>query len=160
MIKKDADANNNYNNNGDNDLIYKKNNHKHQINMAKKFVFNFVFILFLFSIVFVLNLLYAANSSAKENIKSGKYLFNYYSCINCHTINASGGTLGPNLSHYGKSGKKFSWTMKAILNPDRYFKPGSNVVIDGRKYYAIMPKYTYLTGNQVYKIAAYLKSLK
>ena len=155
MIKKDANFNNN-----NNDLMYKKNNHKYQINMSKNFIFNLIFILFLCSIFFGLNLLYPTNSSAKKNIKSGKYLFNYYSCINCHTINARGGTLGPDLSHYGKSGKKFSWTMKAILNPDRYFKPGSNVVIDGKKYYAIMPKYTYLTGSQVYKIAAYLKSLK
>ncbi len=145
MIKKDLNFN---------------NNHKNIANAAKNFIFNSIFILFVLSIFFGLNLLYTANSFAKSNIKSGKYLFNYYSCINCHTINASGGTLGPNLSHYGKSEKKFSWTMKAILNPDRYFKPGSKVVIDGRKYYAIMPKYTYLTGNQVYKIAAYLKSLK
>jgi mono/diheme cytochrome c family protein len=97
---------------------------------------------------------------ANPDVSSGKYLFNYYSCITCHTVNGNGGTLGPNLSSYGKLGKRFSWTMKVILNPDRYFKTGSKVEIDGKKFYAVMPKYGYLTGKQIYNISAYLESLK
>lgn len=126
--------------------------------------FNFklisMFIVFIFSIIVGFNLLFTQTCSAKSIVRSGKYLFNYYSCITCHTVDGNGGTLGPNLSAYGKSGKRFSWTMKVILNPNKYFKPGSKVKIDGKRYYAIMPKYEYLTGKQVYKIAAYLKSLR
>ncbi|RZD17182.1 MAG: cytochrome c [Candidatus Acididesulfobacter guangdongensis] len=124
------------------------------------FKFIFMFLVFIFAIMVGFNLLFPKTCSANSSLRSGKSLFNYYSCITCHTVNGNGGTLGPNLSSYGKLGKRFSWTMKVILNPDRYFKTGSKVEINGKKYYAVMPKYEYLTGKQVYKISAYLESLK
>ena len=120
----------------------------------------FMFLFFIFSIIVGFNLLFPKTCFANPDVRSGKYLFNYYSWITCHTVNGNGGTLGPNLSSYGKFGKRFSWTMKVILNPDRYFKTGSKVEIDGKKFYAVMPKYGYLTGKQIYKISAYLESLK
>ncbi len=159
-------------------IVFNKNNSDSDINMFicenksqifqnkwdKQTYLNFkfisIFLAFIFSIVVGFNLLFPQTCSANSRVRSGKYLFNYYSCITCHTVNGNGGTLGPNLSSYGKLGKRFSWTMKVILNSSRYFKPGSKVEINGKKYYAIMPKYGYLTGKQLYKISAYLESLK
>jgi hypothetical protein len=122
--------------------------------------FYFVFLFFILFIFIGFILLFSQTCFASSHVKTGKYLFNYYSCITCHTVNGNGGTLGPNLSDYGKLDKRFSWTMKVILNPDKYYNIGSKIKINGKKYYAIMPKYEYLTGKQVYKIAAYLNSLK
>ncbi len=91
---------------------------------------------------------------------SGKYLFRYYNCINCHVTNGIGGTLGPSLSGYGKWGKDYRWTITQIKNPQSHFKIGSEIKINGKMYYVLMPPYNYMPNRDVKSLTSYLESLK
>lgn len=90
----------------------------------------------------------------------GKYIFRYYNCINCHTINGIGGTLGPSLSNYGNKHKSYAWTITQIENPASHFETGSKIKANGKTYYALMPSYKYIPAGDVEKLASYLESLK
>ncbi len=99
-------------------------------------------------------------SFASGNDKSGKYLFNYEHCIDCHSINGVGGTLGPSLTHYGNMHKTLAWTATQIANPSSHFKRGTQVTINGKKYVVLMPGFHRVSSLDLYKIASYLESLK
>ena len=90
----------------------------------------------------------------------GQYLFSYYNCLDCHIVKGLGGTLGPSLSNYGNKNKSFGWTVKQIENPQSHYKTGSEVKINGKTYYAIMPSYDYIPYGDIEKLASYLESLK
>ena len=111
---------------------------------------------FLFSVLYLTS---AKSAYGYENNR-GQYLFNYYNCINCHIINGLGGTLGPSLSNYGNKNKSYRWTVTQIENPQFHYKVGSEVKINGKIYYSIMPSYNYIPYGDIKKIVSYLESLK
>lgn len=91
---------------------------------------------------------------------SGQYLFSYYNCIDCHSVNGNGGTLGPSLTHYGAKNKGIAWTIVQIENPSSHFKKGNTVKINGKDYYVLMPSFGYIPYRDVRILASYLESLK
>ncbi len=124
-----------------------------------KFFLPIAIILF-FLLASFFNLAYLKSAYSYYN-RQGKYLFHYYNCDDCHSINGVGGTLGPSLSNYGNIIPDFNWTVKQIENPDSHFKRGDKISINNKTYYVIMPSYNHIIPkNQVDKIAAYLESLK
>ena len=68
-------------------------------------------------------------------------------CLSCHTINGSGGSVGPSLSKEGTKGRSIHWLKVQITDPSKHFS-GS-----------IMPQY-YLKPAQLEEVAQYLESLK
>ncbi len=90
---------------------------------------------------------------------SGPALFRSEGCIACHTINGSGGQVGPNLSHIG-SQRSLSWIKTQIVNPGAHFTSGSSVTLNGKSYIAIMPNHKNMPASDVSTIARYLESLK
>ncbi|MHB8232116.1 MAG: c-type cytochrome [bacterium] len=92
--------------------------------------------------------------------REGKYLFHYYNCDDCHSINGVGGSLGPSLSNYGAIVPDFNWTMQQIKHPNSHFKRGDKISMNGKTYYVIMPSYDYIPVRDIKKIAVYLESLK
>jgi len=91
---------------------------------------------------------------------SGRVVFKSKGCLNCHTINGSGGKACPNLSNIGAK-KSFAWLKSFIKNPDNYFNPGSSAVINGKSYIIMMPAFkNMLTGHELNAVANYLSSLK
>ncbi len=90
---------------------------------------------------------------------TGAQLFKSNGCIACHTIDGSGGAVGPNLSHVG-SQRSLSWIKTQIVTPGKHFASGSTVTINGESYMAIMPNYKRMPKSQVDTVAKYLESLK
>ena len=116
----------------------------------------------LFSALFLLSgavFLFAGNGSA-YGYGRGKYLFNYYNCIDCHAVNGIGGTLGPSLSGYGSKNKGYAWTVTQIKNPKAHYQAGAAVKINGKSYLAVMPSYGYIPAGDLKGLAEYLCSLK
>ena len=95
-----------------------------------------------------------------NNNGNGKYLFHYYNCDYCHSINGVGGTLGPSLSNYGNIIPDFNWTVKQIEDPYSHFKRGDKISMNDKTYYVIMPSYNYIPRNEINAIVSYLESLK
>ncbi|MHB8232302.1 MAG: c-type cytochrome [bacterium] len=85
---------------------------------------------------------------------SGKSLFASENCVGCHTINGSGGSVGPDLSHVG-SHRSLAWIKKQITDPAAHFASGS---MDGSSP-AIMPA-TAMSNADLNALAGYLESLK
>ncbi|MGB8490175.1 MAG: cytochrome b N-terminal domain-containing protein, partial [Bacteroidales bacterium] len=83
-----------------------------------------------------------ANTTAE--IKDGHSLFMSNNCAVCHSINGSGGTVGPDLSHESAKGLSDGWIEQQIRDPKSHF-PNS-----------IMPAFTSLTQPQLKLIAEYL----
>jgi len=120
--------------------------------------------IFLFFAIFFLFILLANLTFSKKaysyNNRQGKYLFHYYNCDDCHSINGVGGSLGPSLSNYGAIITDFNWTMQQIKHPNSHFKRGDKISMNGKTYYVIMPSYDYMSVRDIKKIAVYLESLK
>ncbi len=121
---------------------------------------NKVTLFFVIPALFLFVLLNFGHLESADAQGFGKYFFRYYNCINCHTVNGIGGTLGPPLSNYGNENKSFAWTITQIKNPQAHFKTGSKIKINGKNYYALMPSYKYIPDGDVEKLASYLESLK
>ena len=113
-------------------------------------------VMLIMSIMFI----FSKPSFAGGGSKSGKYLFEYQHCIDCHTINGIGGTLGPSLTRYGNMHKTLAWTATQIANPSSHFKRGTQVTINGKKYDVLMPGFHHISSFDLYKIASYLESLR
>ncbi len=79
--------------------------------------------------------------------KQGKLLFHSQGCIGCHTIDGSGGTVGPNLSNEANRGHTHDWLVSQIRNP-RIHAPKT-----------VMPAFKNLTDQQVNELVAYLSTL-
>ena len=90
---------------------------------------------------------------------TGKSIFNSEGCIACHTINGTGGSVGPNLSHVG-SHRSLSWIKTQIVNPSAHFASGSTLTINGKSYMAIMPSHKNMSASELNTLAEYLESLK
>ncbi|MCL4321783.1 MAG: cytochrome c [Deltaproteobacteria bacterium] len=107
--------------------------------------------LFFFFIFYGVNVVFAA---------SGRTVFETKGCINCHTINGSGGNMGPNLSNVG-SRKSLEWIKDFVKNPNNYFNPGGSAFINGKKYTIMMPSFkNMLSTAELNAVANYLESLK
>ncbi len=85
---------------------------------------------------------------------SGGSLFSSEGCIGCHTINGTGGSVGPDLSHEGGK-RSLGWIKTQISDPASHFAPGSS---DG-SYAAIMPA-TSMSSGELNALASYIESLK
>jgi len=81
------------------------------------------------------------------NIGMGKALFQSQGCAACHTIDGSGGRVGPDLSGEGQKGRSKEWLRTQIRNPKEH---------DPR---SVMPANSSLTDPQVDQLVAYLLSL-
>ncbi len=116
----------------------------------------FIFLMVALSAILFLNIKQAHSA----DYYGGGYLFDYYNCVDCHSINGAGGTLGPSLSHYALKHKSYTWTAAQIAYPSLHFKLGTRVIINGKQYYVLMPSYNYVPSSDIGKIARYLESLK
>ena len=126
-----------------------------------KSIFNFVTYTFIiFAYMFFLSPILFAPKAAYSYNSQGRYLFNYYNCDNCHSIDGVGGSLGPSLSNYGNSGHSNGWTAQQIQNPNTHFKKGTRVTVNGKKYYVVMPSYGYIPQYEINELTSYLESLK
>ena len=83
------------------------------------------------------------SSSAQE----GSKLVHSLGCMGCHSINGSGGTIAPDLSHEVAKGHSKIWIITQIRDPKKH-DPTS-----------IMPAFTNINNQQVAEIADYLLSL-
>ncbi|MCL4321791.1 MAG: cytochrome c [Deltaproteobacteria bacterium] len=99
-----------------------------------------------------------ANLAYKKPPK-GLLLFRADNCVACHRINGVGGTVGPNLSHIGKT-KSLSWIETQIVAPSVHFTYGIPATINGHTYLVIMPELKNIPASQLNTIARYLESLK
>lgn len=144
-------------------IAFKKIAFKQIVNniAVRRIYFPFLIFVFIFIMIFSIGKSYALSRHlGSKNRQSGVYLFRYYNCLDCHTINSIGGTLGPSLSHYGSKHKSFIWTATQIADPSSHFKLGVKVTINGKKYYTLMPSYTYISSVDIGKLVSYLESLK
>jgi ubiquinol-cytochrome c reductase cytochrome b subunit len=85
---------------------------------------------------------------SSTGIQNGAQLFETNGCAGCHRINNKGGTIGPDLSSEGLSGRSRDWLVAQIRNPKSHF-PDS-----------IMPSFASLSEKEVNDIVDYLLSLK
>jgi mono/diheme cytochrome c family protein len=131
------------------------------MNLKSKYkMFLFYAIIFvLFLSVYILSPVCPKNAYS-YNKGRGKYLFHYYNCDDCHSVNGVGGSLGPSLSNYGNMVPDFNWTVQQIKHPNTHFKRGDKINIQGKTYYVIMPSYNYIPEYEINGLASYLESLK
>ena len=104
----------------------------------------FSIFLFIFFIYVYGNTTVQAQTS---NSASAMKIIKAEGCLSCHTINGSGGSVGPSLSKEGTKGHSIHWLKVQIADPNKHFS-GS-----------IMPQY-YLKPAQLEEVAQYLESLK
>lgn len=89
----------------------------------------------------------SASSEQSANVGLGKALFLSQGCAACHTVNGSGGRMGPDLSAEGEKGRTPEWLRTQIRNPKAH-DPQS-----------LMPAYSSLSNQQIDQLVAYLLSL-
>jgi sulfur oxidation c-type cytochrome SoxX len=83
------------------------------------------------------------SSSARE----GQSLFQSIGCSGCHSVNGTGGTIGPDLSNEGKRGRTRDWLTNQITNPKSH-NPNTG-----------MPAFSTLSDQQLSQLVDYLLSL-
>ncbi len=88
-----------------------------------------------------------SREEAPATLSKGSELFSFHGCSGCHSVNNSGGTVGPDLSNEGMKGRDRKWLKDQIRNPKSHF-PGS-----------VMPAFTTLGGDEVNALVDYLMSL-
>jgi ubiquinol-cytochrome c reductase cytochrome b subunit len=89
-----------------------------------------------------------SGGSLSGSAEEGKKLFHSMACIGCHTINGTGGSVGPDLSDEGEKGRSLSWIKEQIRQPEKH-DPDT-----------LMPSFASLSDQKVDNLAAYLESLK
>jgi len=89
-----------------------------------------------------------ATAIAGKTASKGQILFQKYECGACHQINGIGGTIGPDLTHVGRKTPNVEWHIRHLKNPQSVV-PGS-----------AMPKFDYLTDEELRALAEYLITLK
>ena len=90
----------------------------------------------------------AQTGSQASGAQGGEQLFKSQNCSGCHRINNAGGTIGPDLSQEGLSGRTRDWLTTQIRNPKAH-SPES-----------IMPAFTSLSEKEVNDLVDYLLTLK
>ena len=103
----------------------------------------------IFSIFLFIFFIYGntAAQAQTSNSASAMKIIKAKGCLSCHTINGSGGSVGPSLSKEGTKGHSIHWLKVQIADPNKHFS-GS-----------IMPQFN-LEPAQLEEVAQYLKSLK
>jgi sulfur oxidation c-type cytochrome SoxX len=81
------------------------------------------------------------------DIEQGKQLFHSLPCIQCHSIEGKGGTIGPALTHEQLEGKSRNWLHDQIRDP-KLHNPNS-----------VMPAFKDLSDEQVDALVDYLVSI-
>jgi ubiquinol-cytochrome c reductase cytochrome b subunit len=81
-------------------------------------------------------------------VQNGAQLFQSQGCIGCHRVNDAGGTIGPDLSGEGLSGRTSDWLITQIRNPKTH-DPDS-----------VMPVFSTLSDKDVNALVDYLLSLR
>jgi ubiquinol-cytochrome c reductase cytochrome b subunit len=82
-----------------------------------------------------------------QSAREGSALAGSLGCTGCHSINGTGGKVGPDLSNESRQGRSRAWLMDQIRNPKSH-NPNT-----------IMPPYPSLTQQQLGQIVDYLQSL-
>ncbi len=105
----------------------------------------------IFSIFLFIFFIYVyGNTTAQaqtSNSASAMKIIKAEGCLSCHTINGSGGSVGPSLSKEGTKGRSVNWLKAQISDPSAHYPSG------------IMPQFN-LEPAQLEEVAQYLKSLK
>ena len=127
-------------------------------NKHKMFLFYVIIFIFFLSAYFLSPV--CSRNAYSYNKGRGEYLFHYYNCDDCHSVDGFGGSLGPSLSNYGNMVSDFNWTVQQIKHPNTHFKRGDKINIQGKTYYVIMPSYNYIPEYEINELASYLESLK
>jgi len=86
----------------------------------------------------------SAQSGQTGQMESGLQIFQTAGCAACHSVEGTGGTIGPALSAGALRGKGRAWIVEQIRNPKAH-NPNT-----------IMPAFTALSGQQVDKLVSYL----
>jgi ubiquinol-cytochrome c reductase cytochrome b subunit len=86
-------------------------------------------------------------SRLSQSAREGATLVGSLGCAGCHSINGTGGSVGPDLSNESRQGRSREWLMDQIRDPKSH-NPNS-----------IMPSYPSLTQQQLDQIVDYLQSL-
>lgn len=81
-------------------------------------------------------------------VLQGHIVYSKNACANCHKINGSGGTGGPDLTHEGSKRPDLDWQVAHLKNPAK-MKPGS-----------FMPAYDKLKPDDLKALAQYVVSNK
>lgn len=90
----------------------------------------------------------SAQTGSASGAQGGAGLFKSQGCSGCHRIDNAGGTIGPDLSQEGLSGRTRDWLTTQIRNPKAHF-PDS-----------IMPAFTSMSDKEVNDLVDYLLGLK
>jgi mono/diheme cytochrome c family protein len=88
-----------------------------------------------------------SHARLSQSAREGATLAGSLGCTGCHSINGTGGSVGPDLSNESRQGRSRAWLMDQIRDPKSH-NPDS-----------IMPSYPSLTGQQLNQIVDYLQSL-
>jgi ubiquinol-cytochrome c reductase cytochrome b subunit len=81
-------------------------------------------------------------------INQGKSLFRSEGCIGCHTVDGSGGSVGPGLSNIGSKGLSRQWLMVQLQDPQKHDSS------------SIMLSFSSLSDLNLNALVTYLESLK
>ncbi len=87
------------------------------------------------------------SAKASAGVKAGAKLFSSQGCTACHTVNGSGGDIGPNLSNEGAKGHSIPWLTQQIRDPKSH-DPST-----------AMPAFDSLSDKQVQNLVDFLESL-
>jgi ubiquinol-cytochrome c reductase cytochrome b subunit len=90
----------------------------------------------------------SSQSQKTSLISHGKSLFNSKGCINCHTIDGKGGSVGPDLSDVGSKGLSKQWLTVQLKDPKKH-DPST-----------IMPSFSPMSDSDINALTAYLENLK
>jgi quinol-cytochrome oxidoreductase complex cytochrome b subunit len=82
-----------------------------------------------------------------KTVTEGRQLYAKLGCASCHSINGVGGVVAPPLDHVG-SARKRDWLIGHFKDPQAY-TPGS-----------VMPKFDYLSDEELSQLTDYMQSLK
>jgi ubiquinol-cytochrome c reductase cytochrome b subunit len=81
-------------------------------------------------------------------INQGKSLFRSEGCLGCHTVDGTGGSVGPSLSNIGSKGLSRQWLMVQLQDPQKHDSS------------SIMPAFSSLSDQNLNALVMYLESLK
>jgi thiosulfate dehydrogenase len=89
-----------------------------------------------------------SSSSLSPGARQGQQLFDKSGCLGCHIVHGQGGSVGPNLSNIGETGRSRQWLTTQIRDPKSH-NPQTT-----------MPAFSNMSDQQVSDLVDYLESLK